>query len=258
LNNATRLGHALFAIGMFAFAVLCYVWASPILGLESLPAWLPEQLLWTYLVAAILGLAAITLFAKAFARAAATVLAAMLTLWVLFFHVPGLLTQLHSGNEWTSAFETLALSAAAWILAAALSRAAHGADRWDNALQRLATFGRYAFGVSLPVFGVLHFIYSGYVSSVIPTWIPYPLFWAYFTGLAHIAAGLAILSGVMARWAATMLGIMFGSWVLILHIPRVIAHPHTQAEWTSLFVATALCGGAWLVAGYLSKPAVRA
>jgi uncharacterized membrane protein YphA (DoxX/SURF4 family) len=82
------------------------------------------------------------------------------------------------------------------------------------------------------------------------------VFWAYFTGCAHIAAGLAILSGVQARLAATLLGIMFGSWVLIVHIPRVLASPHVQSEWTSLCIAIALCGGAWLMAGYFTRSGV--
>jgi hypothetical protein len=45
---------------------------------------------------------------------------------------------------------------------------------------------------------------------------------------------------------------MYGSWVLMLHLPRVLAQPAMRAEWTSLFVALALCGGAWLVADSLN------
>jgi len=41
---------------------------------------------------------------------------------------------------------------------------------------------------------------------------------------------------------------MFGSWVLILHIPRALAHGRDPNEWTSMLIALAMCGGALLVA----------
>src|SRR5262249_15516583 len=105
-----------------------------------------------------------------------------------------------------------------------------------------------AFAAALPVFGTLHFVYIGYVVSVLPAWLPFPTFWGYFTGLAHAAAGLGILSGIKARLAATLAGAMYSSWVLMLHIPRVLGHLEVRWEGTSLFVATALCGAAWMVA----------
>ena len=111
-----------------------------------------------------------------------------------------------------------------------------GSAAYIDLLHRLAAIGRYGFGVSLPVFGALHFIYHDYVASVIPAWVPgSPVFWTYFTGCAHIAVGIAILAGVQAQLAARLLGSMFGSWVLIVHVPRVLARPASQAEWTSLY-----------------------
>jgi hypothetical protein len=41
---------------------------------------------------------------------------------------------------------------------------------------------------------------------------------------------------------------MFTGFVLLLHIPRVIADPGNQIEWTMLVHATALTGAALLVA----------
>jgi len=67
-------------------------------------------------------------------------------------------------------------------------------------------------------------------------------------GIAFIATTLSILSGVKARLAATLLGIMFFTWVFILHLPRVIAASTNGNEWTSLLVALAMSGGSWIVA----------
>lgn len=258
MGSATRLGSGLFGIGMLAFGLLNFVFAIPVLGLEPLPDWLPAQTLWTYITAMLLvGGGGCVLSGRWRPRESAIVLGVLLSLWLILLQVPTLFAHLRNGSKWTSAFECLALCSAAWVLAQAWSDGATGRTFWNGRFRRLADGGRYGFGISLPVFGALHFIYWQYVASVIPGWIPgSPVFWAYFTGCAHIAAGLAILSGVQARLAATMLGIMFGSWVLIVHVPRVLANPHSQAEWTSLCVAIALCGGAWLMAGYFARSGV--
>lgn len=256
--SVTRLGSGLFGVGMLAFGVLNFVFATPVLGLESLPDWLPAQALWTYVSALLLVAGGgCVLSGQWRPHLWAIALGVLLTLWLILLQVPTVLVHLHSGSKWTPALECLALCSAAWVLAHALSDNSAARTPWNARLARLADAGRYGFGISLPVFGALHFIYWQYVASVIPGWIPgSPVFWTYFTGCAHIAAGVAILSGVQARLAATMLGIMFGSWVLIVHVPRVLASPHNQAEWTSLCIAIALCGGAWLMAGYFARSSV--
>ena len=79
------------------------------------------------------------------------------------------------------------------------------------------------------------------------------MFWAYFVGVAFIAAALAIVSGRVGSLAATLLGTMFFLWVVMLHAPRVAHALHNANEWTSLFVALAMSGGAWIVAGTLAE-----
>jgi uncharacterized membrane protein YphA (DoxX/SURF4 family) len=105
---------------------------------------------------------------------------------------------------------------------------------------------RLAFGASFLVFGLSHFLYHAYVESVIPAWIPAHPFWAYAIGIAHLAAGISILTRVQARLAATLLAVMFGSWVVIVHAPRVTID--SSREWTSLIVALAFCGASWIAA----------
>ncbi|HUC52872.1 MAG TPA: hypothetical protein VMR90_02425 [Candidatus Cybelea sp.] len=102
--------------------------------------------------------------------------------------------------------------------------------------------------MSLVVFGVQHFIYGGFVATLVPAFMPGRLFWAYFVGVAFFAAAIGILTRMLARAAATMLGLMFFLFVVLLHIPRIIGKTSDGNEWTSGFVALAMCGGAWILA----------
>jgi hypothetical protein len=42
---------------------------------------------------------------------------------------------------------------------------------------------------------------------------------------------------------------MFFLWVIIVHATRCAADPNNGNQWTSLFVALAMCGGGLVVAG---------
>ena len=64
-----------------------------------------------------------------------------------------------------------------------------------------------------------------------------------------MATALAIVTGIQARLGATLLGVMFLLWVIVLHAPRAFAAPRNGDEWTSLFVAMAMCGSCFVIAG---------
>ena len=113
----------------------------------------------------------------------------------------------------------------------------------------LVALGRFLFAISLAVFGIQHFLYARFIATLIQSWMPAHLFWAYFVGVAFVASALAIAARKYGRLAAALLGLMFFLWVISLHLPRVAAAPHNGNEWTSMIVALAMCGGAWIVAG---------
>jgi uncharacterized membrane protein YphA (DoxX/SURF4 family) len=115
-------------------------------------------------------------------------------------------------------------------------------------MEKSQTLGRIFVAISLVVFGVQHFIYGGFVAGLVPAWMPGRLFWAYFVGVAFVAAAVGIFIEMMARPAATMLGVMFFLFVVLLHIPRIVGNSSNGNEWTSGFVALAMCGGAWILA----------
>lgn len=122
----------------------------------------------------------------------------------------------------------------------------------------LATVARIGFGLACVVFGISHFVYADFTAQMIPGFLPFHLPLAYITGAGHLLAGLAILSGVMARLAATLEAVMMSLFVVLVHIPMLVAGPKPEAlqlDWTMLAAAMTLSAAAWAVARSLSdKP----
>jgi uncharacterized membrane protein YphA (DoxX/SURF4 family) len=115
-------------------------------------------------------------------------------------------------------------------------------------MEKTQILGRIFVAMSLVVFGIQHFLYGGFVAGLVPAFMPGRLFWAYFVGVAFVAAAAGMLVELMARPATTMLGVMFFLFVVLLHIPRIVTHSRDGNEWTSGLVALAMCGGAWVLA----------
>ena len=256
MNGTEKAGKAIFLAAIAAFGIQCLIRGNVIVGLEpvSLSGMSRGIAGWITGVALLAAVAAA--LPRATARYGALAIAVILFLWVLLLHVPVLVSTPPSGNTWTPAFEVFAMAGAALALFGIASLPSLG-DR-ELSARRAILIGRLCYAVSLPVFGVLHYMYIGYVASVIPSWIPAHVAFGYVTGAAHIAAGVSIATGMLARVAAYCVAAMFGSWVIILHTPRVLAHLHDANEWTSLIVALSMCGGALIVAGTLRKTEVPA
>jgi uncharacterized membrane protein YphA (DoxX/SURF4 family) len=240
-----RVGCSLIGLAAVALGIQS-VWLRIYVGrLQPVPDWVPGHDVIAVATGLFLLAAGLCLVSGKWARLAATALAAMLLLWVVVLHLP---RTFRVPAAWLGTFETFAVFGGVWLLAATLpiERKPYA---WDRLVDRGRMLGRLCFGVSLPVFGLSHFIYHGFVATWVPTWLGFPQFWAYFTGAAHVAAGVAILANVLPRLAATLAGVMYGSWVLIVHIPRVAAAVRDAFEWNGIFVASALCASALLVAG---------
>lgn len=118
----------------------------------------------------------------------------------------------------------------------------HGVDKF-------VVFGRVFYAVPLGIFAAEHFTITNDLASGIPRWIPWHMFWAYFVGVALVAAAVSIILEWESRLAAILLGIMFVLFVLTLHIPRVFAQPHDRIGWTVAFRELSFSSAAFAYAG---------
>jgi uncharacterized membrane protein len=234
MDKLIQSGRYIFAIAFLAFGIQHFIYAKYATGLG--PPWIPGSPLRACFMGAALLVASVRIVTNAKTRVAAMLLGFLLFFYFLLLYAPRIAANVHDPGPWTSGAEVLAMCGAAWVLAGTPAK-----------------LGRYLFALTLTVFGVQHLLYAQFVSTLVPSWIPGHLFWAYAVGIAFIATTLSIFTNIKARWAATLLGIMFFTWVFILHLPRVASALRNGNEWTSAFVALAMCGGSWIIAGILPE-----
>ncbi len=139
--------------------------------------------------------------------------------------------------------EQLAIAAATLVV-----YATHAPIREATA-RRLVDVAQRAFGLCAVLFGGAHFVYLSLTAPLVPGWLPpSQTFWACATGVAQIAAGLALVIGVKARLAALLLAAMYGVFAVLVHAPMFVGDPANRTVWNENALNFALIGVAWVIA----------
>jgi uncharacterized membrane protein len=235
MTRVTAAGPFLFGLAVAALGLQQIVHRDFMPGPLVAPAWVPWRTGAACLSGAVLLAAGATIgpATMTLRRRAAQALAAVFGLIFVAFQLPTPLAILHDGVFRTRALETLALLATALVCTGG----------------PVLLAGRVLFGLCLVVLGVQHFMYAGFVASLVPAWIPGGgLFWNYATGVGMIAAGLAIGAHRLAAAAGLLLALMLGAFVVTLHAPRTLASGWNAGELNSLLVALAMTGAALVCA----------
>lgn len=243
--GAISVGRLFFALGFAVVGAIGLLAHEFVLAQQPVPDGIPSREALACISGALLLLTGIGLLVPRAARVAALVLAAYVSLWVLALELPRALASPKVMGNWLGVGEDLTLATGGWIIFCAIT------GRKDETL-RLA---RILFGLALVPIGLSHLVYLQITADFIPTRFPFRGFLAAFTGVAHIAAGLAIALGLIPRLAATLEAVMESLFTLFVWVTAVVGSAANRQDWVNLFISTALSAAAWAVAeSYRHQP----
>jgi uncharacterized membrane protein YphA (DoxX/SURF4 family) len=123
-------------------------------------------------------------------------------------------------------------------------------------VEKILRTGQLLFGISIMAFGLENLFCArlGLTVRGVP-WFPTNSILGYLTGVALIMAGLSVVANVRARLSATLLGILFLLYALLLEASKVVATPLNLSLRTVFFEALAIGAAALTLAATL--PAIN-
>ena len=241
-------GQVAFAAAMIGLGVIGFVTRDFTQIWQPVPKWVPARTALAFVCALISLGCGVGLLWRRSAPLAARVLLGALSVWLLVLRLPNLLYQKPLVLVAWTCGATAVMVAGAWVLVSWFSQ--ESGQSWIRVLSgdTGARIARTLYGLSLIPFGLAHFMYLDATTVLIPAWLPGHVAWAYFTGAAFIAAGVAVIVDVLAPLAAALSALQMALFSLIVWIPRALAgnlNQFQRGEVISTFVLTA---GAWMVA----------
>jgi hypothetical protein len=181
-------------------------------------------------------------------KSAAFSLGVLIFFWTLFRHFPLVIANITDPGELNSMFMALAVSGSSFIISNSIQQGCLLYPTYLIVNRYVAKLiGNSLYGMAAIVFGVQHILYASFIASLIPTWIPGGNFWSYGTGVALIAAGISITADRKSKSSSFWLGVMISLWIMLVHIPRILASPRDYYEWTSMFQALILATSAFVL-----------
>jgi uncharacterized membrane protein len=223
-------------VGRFVFAaVLIAVGLMGFIKREYMPIWppAPEDKQFLLSICAGVSLACgIGLAWDRTAKLAARGFLAYLALWAIVFPLRELVEAPGEFGNWYGWAEPAVIAGAACIFATG---------------ERGKRVARILYGVALLPLGLGHFIYAKQTIEMTPSWIPAHSFWAYFFGATFIAAGIGIVFGVLAKWAAALSTLQVGIFTAFVWIPVIAKGTTEPFFWTELGLSIAMTAAGWVI-----------
>jgi uncharacterized membrane protein len=243
----TDLGRHLFGVAAIALGILGFYYRDFATVWQPVPAQMPMRSLAAILTAGLFLGAGSALQFRPGIRFGAIVLTILYSVFALLWarRIIGYPTIFAT---WGGTAEQLAPTLAALTLA--LRESSIG-DEHKNTLMRCCTIG---FGFCAVAFGFNHFFNMTITAGMVPVWLPFRgWWWALGTGVAHITAGLAMISNIFPRTAAILLTLMFVLFGLLVWAPLMVSASGIPITWTGNAVNLSLIGAAWIMADLLRR-----
>ncbi|OQP64176.1 hypothetical protein A3860_22485 [Niastella vici] len=98
---------------------------------------------------------------------------------------------------------------------------------------------------------VAHFQYAASIQYLIPSYIPFRLFFTWLAGICLLFAGIGLLTSKFQQPAALLSGIQITGWFLLLHLPR--AFTMGGDEWIGVGESLAVAGICFMLYGMFRR-----
>ncbi len=119
-------------------------------------------------------------------------------------------------------------------------------------LDRLVLWGPIFYAAPLAAFGTEHFTITPTIASLVPDWIPWHQFWAYFVGACFVAGALSMVTTIRARLAASLLALTFFLFVVLMDVPAWVQNPRDRFATALALRELSFSGGALALAASLT------
>jgi uncharacterized membrane protein len=129
----------------------------------------------------------------------------------------------------------------------------------SRGLDRIVALANLCFAAPLAVFGAEHLSAARGISQAVPKFMPWPMFWTYFVGLALLAASLSIATKIQVPSSGLLFGSMMFLFVAMMDLPATLANVHNRISWTLMLRQMSFGSGGWcLAAASMDKEHLRA
>jgi len=252
MKQLLKAGRIIFAIGMTALGILCFVYKDFIVGRPPVwPAGIHINPALGYISGALLILTAMAILINKKPGEAAMFIAVLILALSVCRHIPVFM------NDWANAYKSIALFGGALIVAASFfnGQSTTAAARAGNKdlVSGLVMTGCILLAAFFIIAGYAHFKYADFVNTLIPSFIPFRSFFTYACGVCLFAGGAGLLIPPVRKWAALLSGIMVAGWFLLLHIPRFITNPADTSDRLGLCESFSFVGIFFVLAAMFSK-----
>ena len=243
-----EIGRHVFGVAAIVFGVSGLVWGDFAAPWHPVRPTVPYRTALAYIAAIVFLAGGLAVQWRRTTRAGLIALAVLYGLGALLW-MPRVIGFPSLFGVWNGFAEEFAMVAAVLV--------AFAAARTDTAPWSLPV-ARILFGLCSLSFGIEHFTAIPQTASMVPAWLPPgQRFWAVATGTAMVLAGLSLISGILAAWAAWGLTTLMLLFEVVVWIPRVAANPGRQIPWAGNAITIAVAASACMVAEVLSRRALK-
>lgn len=251
------VGHVVFAVTMIALGILGLIKGDFTQVFQPVPKGMPMREALAYVCAVLCVAGGAGLLWQRSATIAARTILVLVVFWTLLCKARFIVLAPLQEGTYQSIGENAVIIAGAWVLYVWFA-----AD-WDQ--RRLAfavgdnglRIARVLYSLAMIAFGLSHFFYLQMTAPLVPGWLPGHVFWAYFTGVTYLMAGVAMLVGLYAWLAAVLSTLQMGLFTVLVWVPMMTDGTMDAGKWGEFVVSWTLTASAWVVADSYRKNAAK-